>query len=86
MPALLERAGELKTPWLGLFGDLDTVISVEDVETLRGRLTELAVPTEVLRYASAGHGFHNEARPSYNAAAAAHAWERTLDWLARHIA
>ena len=47
LPALLERAGELKTPWLGLFGDLDAVIPVEDVETLRTRLAELDVPTEV---------------------------------------
>jgi len=41
LPPLLERAGELKTPWLGLFGDLDVVIPVEDVKTLRTRLAEL---------------------------------------------
>ena len=50
LPPLLERAGELKTPWLGLFGDLDASIPVEDVETLRTRLAELDVPTEVVRY------------------------------------
>lgn len=82
---LLERAGELKTPWLGIFGDLDTVIPVEDVETLRARLDGLDVPTEVLRYATAEHGFHNRSRPSYNAEAATMAWQRTLDWLARHL-
>ena len=32
-PPLIERVGELKTPWLGLFGDLDGSIPVEDVET-----------------------------------------------------
>ena len=36
-PPLIDRAGELKTPWLGLFGDLDGSIPVEDVETLRAR-------------------------------------------------
>ena len=85
LPPLLERAGELKTPWLGIFGDLDTVIPVEDVETLRARLDGLDVPTEVLRYATAEHGFHNRSRPSYNAEAATMAWQRTLDWLARHL-
>ena len=85
LPPLLERAGELKTPWLGLFGDLDAVIPVEDVETLRTRLVGLDVPTEVLRYATAEHGFHNPSRPSYNAAAATDAWDRALDWLAQHL-
>ena len=65
------------------------MIPVEDVETLRTSLAELDVPTEVLRYATAEHGFHNGSRPSYNpaaaAAAAAHASDRTLDWLADHL-
>jgi carboxymethylenebutenolidase len=84
-PALIERAGELKTPWLGLFGDLDTSIPVEDVETLRARLAELDLPTEVLRYATAEHGFHCDVRPSFNAEAALDAWARTLAWFQTHL-
>jgi carboxymethylenebutenolidase len=86
LPSLLERAGELKTPWLGIFGDLDGVIPVEDVETLRTRLAGVDMPTEVLRYAHGEHGFHNRSRPSYHAAAATDAWDRALDWLAHHLA
>ena len=86
LPPLLKRAGELKNPSLGLFGDLDTVIPVEDVETLRTRLAGFDVPTEVLRYANAEHGFHDGYRPSYNAAATADACGRTLGWLAQHLA
>jgi carboxymethylenebutenolidase len=86
LPPLLERAGELQTPWLGLFGDLDAVIPVEDVETLRTRLAGLDVPTEVVRYATAEHGFHSDTRPSFNAEAATDAWARTLAWLAEHLA
>ena len=84
-PTLIERAGELQTPWLGLFGDLDGSIPVEDVETLRARLAELDVPTEVLRYATADHGFHCDVRPSYNAAAATDAWAKALAWLSDHL-
>jgi carboxymethylenebutenolidase len=84
-PALLQRADELKTPWLGLFGDLDESIPVEDVETLRARLAELDVPTEVLRYATAEHGFHCDVRPGYHAEAATDAWARALAWLAEHL-
>jgi carboxymethylenebutenolidase len=85
-PALIDRAGELKTPWLGLFGDLDGSIPVEDVEVLRARLDELDVPTEVLRYATADHGFHCDVRPSYDAEAATDAWARTLAWFGDHLA
>jgi carboxymethylenebutenolidase len=86
LPSLLERADELKAPWLGLFGDRDAVIPVEDVETLRLRLAEHDVPTEVVRYAAAEHGFHSEARHTFNAEAATDAWSRTLAWLEQHLA
>src|SRR5216683_4160977 len=41
-PALVGEAGALKTPWLGLFGDEDQSIPVEDVEQLRNALGESA--------------------------------------------
>lgn len=85
-PPLIDRADELKTPWLGLFGDLDESIPVEDVEQIRERLATLDVPTEVLRYATAEHGFHCDARPSFNAEAATDAWARTLAWFEEHLA
>jgi carboxymethylenebutenolidase len=85
-PPLIARAGELKTPWLGLFGDLDGSIPVEDVETLRARLADLDVPTEVVRYAAADHGFHCDVRASYNAEAATDAWAQALAWFTTHLA
>ena len=85
-PPLIDRAGELQTPWLGLFGDLDSSIPVEDVELIRARTAAADVPTEVLRYASAEHGFHCDERPSFNAEAATDAWARTLAWFEQHLA
>ena len=77
----------MKTPWLGLFGDLDKGISVEDVEELRAALKDAPVETEIVRYAEAGHGFHCDARPeAYNAEAAADGWRRTLAWFGEHLA
>ena len=84
-PALIERAATLETPWLGLFGDLDQSIPVEDVEQLRTALATAPVATEMVRYAGAEHGFNCDARPSFNAEAAADAWSRTLDWFALHL-
>ena len=80
-PALVDRTAELQTPWLGLFGDLDGSIPVEDVEVLRARLDdEATVAHQVVRYADADHGFHCEVRPSFNQEASSDAWRRTLAW------
>jgi carboxymethylenebutenolidase len=84
-PALVERAATLETPWLGLFGDLDESIPVADVEQLRQALADAPVAAEVVRYADAEHGFNCDARPSYNADAAADAWSRMLGWFERHL-
>jgi len=87
MPALLALVPSLRTPWLGLFGDADTGIPVEDVERLRDELAAGAdVDTAIVRYPDAEHGFHCDARPSYDEAAATDGWARTLAWLDDHLA
>ena len=85
-PALAERAAELQTPWLGLFGDQDGSIPVADVEHLREALTVAPVDAGVVRYPDAEHGFHCDARESYHEASAVDAWARTLDWFDTHLA
>jgi len=84
-PALVGEAPTLKTPWLGLFGDLDRHIPVEDVELLRKALEGAPVAAEVVRYPDAGHGFFCEERPDYDPVAAADGWRRTLSWLDDHL-
>ncbi len=87
MDSLLGLIPGMATPWLGLFGDADPSIPVEDVEALRERLSsEARVDATVVRYAEAAHGFHCDVRPSYSAEAAADAWRRTLDWFDGHLA
>jgi carboxymethylenebutenolidase len=84
-PALVERSSRLQTPWLGLFGDEDSSIPVEDVEALRVALADAPVDTEIVRYAGAEHGFHCDVRPAFHPDAAADAWARTLAWLDAHL-
>jgi carboxymethylenebutenolidase len=82
LPPLLEVAQQLRSPWLGLYGDLDTGIPVADVEDLRTLTNELDVVTEIVRYPNAGHGFHCDARPNaYNKEASDDADERTREFL-----
>jgi carboxymethylenebutenolidase len=82
---LIDEAGALQTPWLGLFGDLDKGISVDDVEQLRGAVADTAVATDVVRYAEADHGFHCDARDVFHEESAADAWQRTLQWFDTHL-
>jgi carboxymethylenebutenolidase len=86
MPPLVELAAELKTPWLGLYGDSDQTIPVDDVEALRAAVEAAPVPTEIVRYPGADHGFHCDARSSYHEESAKDGWRRTLEWLAPHLA
>jgi carboxymethylenebutenolidase len=85
-PPLVDRAATIRTPWLGLFGDADQGIPVDDVEQLRAALAESPLDTDVVRYADAEHGFHCDVRASYHAEASADAWARTLAWFDAHLA
>lgn len=85
-PPLITETASLQTPWLGLFGDEDGSIPVDDVEQLRGALERAPVDTEIVRYAEAGHGFHCDLRPDYRPDAARDAWSRALAWFGAHLA
>ena len=74
---LVDQAPRLRTPWLGLFGDLDQGIPVDDVEALRAAAATAAVETEVVRYPEAGHGFNCDDRDAYHQPSATDAWART---------
>jgi carboxymethylenebutenolidase len=84
---LLELAAELKSAWIGLYGDLDKGIPVEQVEALRSAAAATSYPTEVHRYPNAEHGFSCDARVAvYNEAASRDANEQTLRFFAEHLA
>jgi len=86
LPSLIDLAPSLQTPWLGLFGDQDSGIPVEQVEQLRAATDRQGVDTRIVRYAEAQHGFHCDDRPAvFDAAAAKDGWEQTLAWMDSHI-
>jgi len=86
LPPLVEMAPDLQAPWLGLYGDLDQSIPVEDVESLRAAVANARVQAGIVRYPDAGHGFHCDARDSYHESSAADSWQRTLEWFGRYLA
>ena len=84
-PSSVEMPPSLKTPWLGFYRDLEQSIPAEQVESLREAGARAAIPTEIVRDAEAGYGFHCDARDSYHQASVMDAWQRTLDWFERHL-
>jgi carboxymethylenebutenolidase len=86
LPSLIEQAPKLQTPWLGLYGNLDKGILASDVDQLRNVTAVADVPTEIIQYPDADHGFNCNDRPAvFNPAAAASAWERTLNWFELYV-
>jgi carboxymethylenebutenolidase len=85
-PPLIDEVSTLSVPWLGLFGDLDGGIPIDDVEALRTALGGAGADTEIVRYPDAEHGFHCDARPAYHEASARDGWARTLAWFDTHLA
>lgn len=83
---LIEIAPGLRTPWLGLYGDEDTSIPVDQIEQLREAAARASVPTELVRYPGAQHGFHCDQRPdNYDEGSAKDAWRRAIAFLRERI-
>jgi carboxymethylenebutenolidase len=84
-PSQIELAPDLVAPWLGLYGDKDQGIPVDEVEALREAAAKASVPTEVVRYPEAEHGFHCDARSSFHPTSSQDAWQRTLAWFQSYL-
>jgi carboxymethylenebutenolidase len=79
LPPLVDIAGDLKCPWLGMYGDQDDAIETSEVEKLRDAAIGSGVATNVVRFPDAGHRFDED--PD----AATEAWHRTLNWFDAHL-
>lgn len=86
VPAGIDLAGRIHAPWLGLYGDLDPSIPVEQVEQLRSALGSAGVAATIVRYPDAGHGFATfPGSENHVAKTAADAWTRTFGWFDAHL-
>jgi carboxymethylenebutenolidase len=79
LPALVDVAGELSCPWLGIYGDQDVAIPVEEVEKLRDAAATAEVATDVVQFAGSNSRFDNDPLVG------AEAWHRTLNWFDMHL-
>jgi carboxymethylenebutenolidase len=77
-------AAELKCPLLGLYGGQDASIKPADVQAAAASARAAGRTVEIVVFPDAGHGFHADYRPSYNAADARDGWARMLAWFKQH--
>ena len=83
---LLELGPQLRADWIGLYGDLDKGIPVEQVEALRLAAASSGRDTKIVRYADGDHGFHCDSRLGvFNPDAASDAHGQTLEFFATHL-
>ncbi|HEX5786773.1 MAG TPA: dienelactone hydrolase family protein [Woeseiaceae bacterium] len=85
VPGSADRLATLDAPVLGLFGGADSSITRESVEAFGAATHRLGKPADIEIYADAGQGFADVRRRAYDAALAARAWQRMLEFLATHL-
>jgi carboxymethylenebutenolidase len=81
----ISAAADLKVPLIGHFGELDGVVPVADVMSLRTALAASGKSFEIFVYPGAPHAFDEDFRGPYRPVAAKEAWGRTLAFLDWHI-
>ena len=86
MVPLVDRAGEVRAPILGLFGNDDQFPTPAQVDVLDEALTNAGKDHEFHRYDGAGHAFFSPDRPSYRVEAAVDGWQRIADFFGTHLA
>ena len=82
---VMDRAGEIKVPVLGLYGAKDAGIPVDQVEKFFAALKAAGTPNELVVYPDAGHGFNADFRPdNYRKADSDDAWGKMLAWFRKY--
>jgi carboxymethylenebutenolidase len=78
-------AHEIKSPFLGLFGEEDKNPPPEDVRKFEEMLKRNNKNVEIVIYKGAGHAFHADYRPSYRPEAARDGWARCVAWFDKYL-
>jgi len=76
----------LRAPVLGIFAERDQSVPPAAARELEAKLKERGKQAEVHIYPGTDHAFFNDTRPEvYDAAAAADAWRRTVEFFREHL-
>ncbi len=82
---IIELAGSIHSPVLGLYGAADSGIPVETLTQLEAALKAAGnAKCEFVVYPDTPHAFFADYRPSYRSAAAEDGWKRCLSWFKKN--
>ncbi len=81
----VDALARLELPIMAHFAEDDRSIPVEKVQEFTSALESAGVVHDIRVYPDVGHAFANPSGNSYDAAAAAEAWERSIAFLQRHL-
>jgi carboxymethylenebutenolidase len=78
---------KVDAPVLGHFGTADDFVPVEDAEALQKEMSDAGVDADFEFYDGAGHAFANDhdRLGTYDEGKSGEAWQKTVDFLKRHL-
>ena len=80
-----ESLSKIKWPLLGIFGNKDQSIPLDEINQFRTSLNQSGVTNEVLIYNGVGHAFANPSGDNYAPKETEDAWEKTLSFLKKYV-
>jgi carboxymethylenebutenolidase len=86
-PLVTDQASLTKIKWpvLGIFGDKDQAIPVEEVNQFRTSLDQSGITNEIHMYNGVGHAFANPSGDNYAPKETEDAWQKTLSFLKKYV-
>jgi carboxymethylenebutenolidase len=80
-----EPLSKIKWPVLGIFGDKDQAIPLEQVNLFRKLLDQNGITNEIHIYKGVGHAFANPSGDNYAPKETEDAWQKTLSFLKKYV-
>jgi carboxymethylenebutenolidase len=79
------RLSAIGWPVLGIFGDNDSVIPLENIRQFNSSLNSLGIENQIFVYPGLGHAFANPSGQTYAPNQTKDAWNKTLDFLEKNL-
>jgi len=80
----LDRITEITAPVLALYAEQDRTLTMQTGPVMQAMIGQQKTFGLVV-YQGAGHAFHNDTGPAYNAEAACDAWARAMAWFNKFL-
>lgn len=79
----IDVINQLKVPVLGLYGEADEVIPLDEIKKMQDELNNTGSHSTIIIYPDTPHAFFFDSRTDYRIREAHDGWRRLLDWFQR---